>query len=71
MTKHPGTPDDTGGTPSPTGDPQIDSILAGLDGLADRPVSEHADVYLELLNRLGGELNPEQKLRQAGAHGAL
>ncbi|MUK03544.1 hypothetical protein GM708_17565 [Vibrio cholerae] len=67
MTEHAGT---GGVVPSATGDPQVDGILAILDGLTDRPVSEHADVYLELLGRLGGELNPEQKLRQAGAHGA-
>lgn len=60
--------DDTaGGT---TRDENVDLILAALDGLKDIPVSQHAEVYLDVLDRLGGELNPEQKVRQAGAHGS-
>ncbi len=56
-----------GGT---TRDENVDLILAALDGLDDIPVSQHAEVYLDVLDRLGGELNPEQKVRQAGAHGS-
>lgn len=54
--------------PSSTGDVQVDRILAVLDTLGDVPVSEHAAIYLDVHDRLGGALNPEQKLRQAGAH---
>jgi hypothetical protein len=53
-----------------TGDPQVDRIVAVLDGLDDLPVPEHVDVYLDVHARLSRELNPEQGLRQAGAHGA-
>lgn len=60
--------DDTaGGT---TRDENVDLILAALDGLKDISVSQHAEVYLDVLDRLGSELNPEQKVRQAGAHGS-
>lgn len=53
-----------------TGDAQVDQIVAVLRELPDLPVAEHAEVFLEVHARLGGELNPEQKLRQAGAHGS-
>lgn len=53
---------------SSTGDARIDSILAVLDTLDTLPVPEHAGVYAAVHERLSGELNPEQKLRQAGAH---
>lgn len=56
--------------PSATGDAQVDRILALLDGMDDLAVAEHAEVYSDVLGRLGHELNPEQRLRQAGAHGA-
>lgn len=56
-----------GGT---TRDENVDLILAALDVLDDIPVSQHAEVYLDVLDRLGGELNPEQKVRPAGAHGS-
>ncbi|TKV28271.1 hypothetical protein FDK12_09980 [Arthrobacter sp. NamB2] len=55
---------------SSTGDARIDSILAVLDALDTLPVPEHAGVYAAVHERLSGELNPEQKLRQAGAHAA-
>lgn len=51
-----------------TGHGNVDRILASLDGLDDRPVADHAGVYLEILDRLGGELDPEQILRRAGTH---
>lgn len=63
-------PANTRVAPGSTGDAHVDAILALLDGLDDLPVSEHARVYAALHERLSGELNPEQKLRQAGAHGA-
>ncbi|WP_104182207.1 hypothetical protein [Arthrobacter sp. B0490] len=53
-----------------TGDAPDDEILAGLDRLGDLPVSEHAGVYLDVLERLGRELNPLQGLRRAGDHGS-
>lgn len=56
-----------GGT---TRDENVDLILAALDVLDDIQVSQHAEVYLDVLDRLGGELNPEQKVRPAGAHGS-
>ncbi|PPB50288.1 hypothetical protein C4K88_06455 [Arthrobacter pityocampae] len=58
------------GIPSPTDDPRVDRILGLLDGLEDLPVAEHADVYLDVHDRLAGELDPDRALRQAGAHGA-
>jgi hypothetical protein len=53
-----------------TGDAHVDEVLRALDRLADLPVTDHAAVYLDVLERLGGELNPEQKLHRAGAHGS-
>ncbi|MHA7287951.1 hypothetical protein ACX80I_16905 [Arthrobacter sp. MDT3-44] len=61
---------DDGGLRPLTGDPQVDRIVAVLDGLDDLPVPKHVDVYLDVHARLSSELNPEQRLRQAGAHGA-
>jgi hypothetical protein len=55
---------------SPTGDPRVDEVLAALDRLAGLPVPDHAAVLLEVHERLGGVLNPEQAIRQGGAHGA-
>lgn len=70
MTDEAATGGDGGASQSSTGDAEVDRILAVLDDVRRRPVSDHADVYLEVLDRLSSELNPEQKLRQAGAHGA-
>lgn len=53
-----------------TGDATVDGILALLDGLEHRPVSEHAQVYLDLHAQLNDQLDPDQKHRQARAHGA-
>ncbi|MEC5200004.1 hypothetical protein RCH21_002243 [Arthrobacter sp. PL16] len=65
------TGDSTAGAePSSTGDRHIDQILAALGRLDDLPVLDHADVYLDVHDRLSGELNPQQKLREAGAHGS-
>lgn len=47
-------------------DTHVDQNVAVLDRLDDIPVAEHADGCLEVLPRLGGELNPEQKPRHAG-----
>ncbi|MHA7208327.1 hypothetical protein [Arthrobacter sp. MDT1-65] len=55
---------------SRTGDAPVDGILAALDRLGDLPVTEHAAVYLDVLERLGRELNPEQGLRRAEDHGS-
>lgn len=59
-----------GGTPSPTDDTHVDRILGLLDGLEGLPVAEHAAVYLDVHDRLAGELDPDRALRRAGAHGA-
>ncbi|MHA7283706.1 hypothetical protein [Arthrobacter sp. TMS2-4] len=60
-----------GGTPSSsTADTNVERILALLDGLEDLPVTEHAGVYLDVHDRLAGELDPDRALRQAGAHGS-
>lgn len=53
-----------------TGDTHVDAVLQALDRLAHLPVTEHAEVYLDVLERLGGELNPEERLRRTGAHGS-
>ncbi|MEG9247686.1 hypothetical protein V6S67_06285 [Arthrobacter sp. Soc17.1.1.1] len=55
---------------SSTGDTQVDAVLSALDRLADLPVTGHAEVYLDVLERLDGELNPEGRLRRTGAHGS-
>ena len=60
-----------GGTPSSwTGDTHVDRILRLLNGLEDLPVAEHAGVYLDVHDRLNGELDQDRTLRQAGAHGS-
>ncbi len=53
-----------------TGDTHVDAVLTDLDRLAELPVAEHAEVYLDVLERLNGELNPEERLRRTGAHGS-
>jgi hypothetical protein len=55
---------------SSTGDMHVDAVLSALDQLADLPVTEHAEVFLDVLGRLDGELNPEERLRRTGAHGS-
>ncbi|MBG6224647.1 hypothetical protein IWX63_001209 [Arthrobacter sp. CAN_A2] len=60
-----------GSTPSSsTGDATVDRIIALLDGLEDLPVTEHTGLYLDVHDRLAGELDPDRTLRQAGAHGS-
>ncbi|WP_247828717.1 hypothetical protein [Arthrobacter antioxidans] len=59
-----------GGMPSSRGGTPVDRILDLLDGLQDVPVAEHADVYMDVHDRLARELDPERTLRQAGAHGS-
>lgn len=52
-----------------TGDAAVDRITARLDDLGNRPVAEHAEVYLDIQAHLSTELNPGHALRQAGADG--
>jgi len=40
-----------------TGDPQVDDALSRLDGLDDRPLDEHADVYTDIHRSLGAVLD--------------
>jgi hypothetical protein len=35
-----------------TGQPEVDAVLASLDGLADRPVAEHVAVFEQAHERL-------------------
>ncbi|WP_434991815.1 hypothetical protein [Arthrobacter sp. Ld5] len=58
------------GTPSSgTADTTVEQILGLLEGLGDLPVADHAGVYLDVHDRLSGELDPDRALRRAGAHG--
>jgi hypothetical protein len=41
-----------------TGDARVDAVLASLDGLSDRPVSEHAVVFEQAHERLRAALEP-------------
>jgi hypothetical protein len=43
------TPDGPDGA---TGLPEVDAVLASLDGLADRPVAEHVAVFEQAHERL-------------------
>ncbi len=52
-----------------TGDDRVDGILALLDELPGRPVTEHVELYLEVHGRLTDELNPGSKLRGVGTDG--
>ncbi|WP_152817172.1 hypothetical protein [Arthrobacter bussei] len=61
---------ETGTRTSRTGDRLVDDVLGSLDRLAGLPVDDHAAVLLEVHDRLGGVLAPEQALRPGGAHGA-
>ena len=61
--------DRTGEADSSSGDAHVEAVLATLDRLGEVPVAEHSAVYLDILERLGRELNPEQTPHRAGAHG--
>ena len=52
-----------------TGDARVDSILTLLHDLDDKPVVDHAELYLEVHAQLGRELNPAGAPRGSGAHG--
>ncbi|MGA9748403.1 MAG: hypothetical protein WBQ50_13175 [Nocardioides sp.] len=39
-------------TPASTGHEQVDRVLASLEGLEDRPVSEHVTVFEQAHDRL-------------------
>ena len=44
-----------------TGDTRVDAVLASLDGLDDRPVSEHADVFEQAHEQLRAALEPDRE----------
>ena len=44
-----------------TGDGRVDAVLASLDGLDDRPVSEHAGVFEQAHEQLRAALEPERE----------
>ena len=46
-----------GQTPASTGHPAVDEVLRSLDGLADRPVSEHVAVFEAAHEGLRGALS--------------
>ena len=50
-------------SPAATGDPAVDSLLAGLPDLASTPVSGHGSVYASLHDGLLAELNSESGTR--------
>lgn len=59
-----------GAGPSSTGDGEVDRILSALHALSSTPVSDHAALYVDVHDRLSRHLAPEQKVPEAGAHGA-
>ncbi len=44
-----------------TGDARVDGVLASLDGLGDRPVSEHAAVFEQAHEQLRAALEPDRE----------
>jgi hypothetical protein len=44
-----------------TGDARVDTVLASLDGLDDRPVSEHAVVFEQAHEQLRAALEPDRE----------
>lgn len=41
-----------------TGDPRVDDVLRSLDGLEERPVDEHAEVFERAHDELRAALEP-------------
>ena len=44
-----------------TGDARVDAVLASLDGLDERPVSEHAVVFEQAHEQLRAALEPDRE----------
>ncbi len=44
-----------------TGDTRVDAVLASLEGLDDRPVSEHAVVFEQAHDQLRAALEPDRE----------
>ena len=44
-----------------TGDARVDAVLASLDGLDERPVSEHAAVFEQAHEQLRAALEPDRE----------
>jgi hypothetical protein len=85
--EEPGRPEEPGGLEEPgksgeldgqrpaTGEPRVDAVLARLDELAGRPVTEHRAIFEDVHRRLRdvlGELDtrePSQDAQDAGGAG--
>jgi hypothetical protein len=47
--------------PVRTGDPRVDEVLTSLDGLDERPVGEHAEVFERAHEQLRAALDPDRE----------
>ena len=52
--------EDVDAAPVRTGDPRVDEVLTSLDGLDERPVSEHAEVFERAHEQLRAALDPDR-----------
>jgi hypothetical protein len=52
--------DEVDAPPVRTGDPRVDEVLTSLDGLDDRPVSEHAEMFERAHEQLRAALDPDR-----------
>jgi hypothetical protein len=52
---------DAEGTSVRTGDPRVDEVLASLEGLEERPVGEHAEVFSQAHEQLRAALDPDRE----------
>ncbi len=52
--------EDVDAEPVRTGDPRVDEVLTSLDGLDERPVSEHAEVFERAHEQLRAALDPDR-----------
>lgn len=59
MTQEHTTPEEPDSAPSaaPTGNADVDAVLASLEGLEDRPITEHVAVFEQAHDRLRGALS--------------
>ena len=52
--------EDTEAPPVRTGDPRVDEVLTSLDGLDERPVGAHAEVFERAHEQLRAALDPDR-----------
>ena len=52
--------EDAAAAPVRTGDPRVDEVLTSLDGLDERPVGEHAEVFERAHEQLRAALDPDR-----------